>query len=496
MRNRLAIPVIDLFAGPGGLGEGFSAAGFDIRLSIEKDPAAHRTLELRSFVHQFEIIPDDYYEHLRGRRSRSELFANHPREAAAATREAVLAELGVADPAAIDARIAAALDGADPWVLIGGPPCQAYSLVGRSRNRGIAGYSFETDRRATLYREYLRILAGFWPAAFVMENVRGLLSVKLAGKSMFDLICADLRDPAAALGRKPKHTYSLHALAPESLFPGSDPSDFLIRCERHGIPQARHRVIVVGLRNDVDTSKLGPLTTAPRATVQDAICDLPKLRSGLSKETDLASAWLEAIAEIGSHYEMVMFDRDIREELYEIGRASDRMVKLGRGGEFVSHDRPVKWMNEWFHDPRLKGAVNHSTRSHIRGDLHRYLFAAVFATVRGRSPKLSDFPRVLLPDHGNAEDDDPAFSDRFRVQLRRKPSTTVTSHISKDGHYYIHYDPRQCRSLTVREAARLQTFPDNYFFVGPRTDQYRQVGNAVPPLLAKQIAQIIANVLN
>jgi DNA (cytosine-5)-methyltransferase 1 len=150
------------------------------------------------------------------------------------------------------------------------------------------------------------------------------------------------------------------------------------------------------------------------------------------------------------------------------------------------------------YDDRLTVLNAHEARSHMASDLRRYLYAAIFARETGRSPKLSDFPRTLLPNHQNVEEgrNGKMFSDRFRVQLANHVSTTITSHISKDGHYFIHYDPAQCRTLTVREAARLQTFPDNYFFAGPRTAQYHQIGNAVPPQLAQQIAVIVADVLD
>ena len=131
----------------------------------------------------------------------------------------------------------------------------------------------------------------------------------------------------------------------------------------------------------------------------------------------------------------------------------------------------------------------------MRSDLHRYLYAACYAMRFQSSPKVDEFPRELLPEHLNIHQEKGPFRDRFRVQLADQPSSTVVSHIAKDGHYYIHYDPAQCRTLTVREAARLQTFPDNYFFEGNRTQQYWQVGNAVPPFLARQVAASVASLL-
>jgi DNA (cytosine-5)-methyltransferase 1 len=506
------IPLIDLFAGPGGLGEGFSSVlerglrVFKIGLSVEMDSYAHRTLELRAFFREFPAgkPPGSYYDYLAGKISRERLFQLHPKEASNASHEAWCAELGAASAPEyiLDKRIGQVLGKTEKWVLIGGPPCQAYSLVGRSRVIGGKGLAiYEGDKRHHLYKHYLRIIAVHKPAVFVMENVKGLLSAKVKQEGIFEQILRDLRNPQTAVHgatRASKNEYRLIALNPNGgrlLDEDYAPEDFVIRAERFGIPQARHRLIILGIRSDISTQP-DLLKETDQTSVESVISDLPRLRSGLSKEPDSPEAWAKTLKDLEAAAWLKNGDAEVRARILNIiGRISG---SLGRGALYQPGATKPEQHTSWYWDPRLKGICNHETRSHIRKDLHRYLFAAAFAKVHKRSPVLEDFPKPLLPDHKNVPDALKAtkFNDRFRVQLADRPSTTVVSHISKDGHYYIHYDPTQCRSLTVREAARLQTFPDNYFFEGNRTQQYHQVGNAVPPLLAKKIAEIVAKLLS
>jgi len=189
-------------------------------------------------------------------------------------------------------------------------------------------------------------------------------------------------------------------------------------------------------------------------------------------------------------------DAELRNALSDIARRIKTEAPTLRAsatlpdGYGTTNDDLLRWLER----PELRCIAQHETRGHMASDLGRYLFAAAFGQTHGYSPKAADFPLALSPDHRNWHSG--VFNDRFRVQLADEASTTVTSHISKDGHYFIHPDPMQCRSLTVREAARLQTFPDDYLFLGNRTQQYVQVGNAVPPFLARQIAALMLSMLN
>jgi DNA (cytosine-5)-methyltransferase 1 len=511
------IPIIDIFAGPGGLGEGFSALMrengeplFKIKLSIEKDEFAHQTLELRAFYRQFvgRPIPPDYYDYLQKKISRKTLFEKYKTEALQAANEAWRATLGKTSDEKVRTRIKDALNGVSNWVLIGGPPCQAYSLVGRSRIRGKdkkEKRKYREDRRHFLYKEYLQILADHQPPVFVMENVKGLLSSRRIQKqSTFDLIISDLESPLSTkrINSNEPLEYKLFSVSKKRT-EGSEriePKDFVVRSENYGIPQARHRIIILGIRSDVYNSDPEVLDIVKDHTfIDDVIGDLPPLRSGLSKEIDTSEKWSDAIQSIAKAkwLDSEKVSVDLKQAIISTLKKVD--ASLIRGEPFVQFSIPPEKQSglEWYIDKTWAGLCNHESRSHIREDLHRYFFASVYASLNDRSPTLNDFPPELLPKHENVQEalTGSKFNDRFRVQISGKPSTTVVSHISKDGHYYIHYDPSQCRSLTVREAARLQTFPDNYLFEGNRTQQYHQVGNAVPPMLAHKIAKIVYKVL-
>ncbi len=533
---RTPIKVIDLFAGPGGLGEGFSAfrspdnkQAFKIAISIEKEASAHRTLLLRSFFRQYdkEDVPEEYYAFLRGELGKNpeDKLYHLPEVKEAleeASHEAQKLTLGEEDPRTVYGKIRNVL-GKDECILIGGPPCQAYSLVGRSRNYGAKDkeYSATEDHRNFLYLEYLKIISKFQPKIFVMENVKGMLSARIDGELIFESILEDLQDPYKTTGVAPdngreKHRYKIYSFTKISstldLIDGEnkalDPHDYIIRAEEYGIPQARHRVILLGIREDIasgldDFKRL--YSTDDQVTVKQVISDLPKLRSRLSKGEDSVQGWRDSITNIDKKtLSSLSKDKHAPPEVLEafsknLEKIKNSPVSTGedKGGKTRSsfNKKLTRDLAEWYKDPLLeKHVINHESRGHIVGDLHRYLYYSTFASVMKVSPKATNLPKTLWPNHKNFETG--KFSDRFRVQLQGAPGTTVTSHISKDGHYFIHYDPVQCRSLTVREAARIQTFPDNYYFVGNRTQQYVQVGNAVPPFLASKIAEVVYSMLN
>jgi DNA (cytosine-5)-methyltransferase 1 len=448
------IKVIDIFAGPGGLSEGFSAVTdgcgqrvFEIALSIEMDRYAHETLQLRAFYRQFpDCAPSEYYRHLRGELTREALYEAHPAEAAVAQAECWQAKLGPTGVPAdeVRKRIEEAIGPDESWVLIGGPPCQAYSVAGRSRNHGNPKYNAKGDVRQRLYVEYLQILAEHRPAVFVMENVKGLLSATFENERIFHRILDDLRNPASALTREGRRTrrvraggYRISSLVERREFENGDLQGAVIQAEKYGIPQARHRVILLGVRDDLNGVTPGILKPQ-REVPASAVLTLPALRSGLSRVTDTAEAWCECLrSQVNSRWANAgtrkvdgnSLSANIRKVLAGIKPPAD-----DRGGEFVLTDATVSHAERWYCDSRLEGVCNHQSRAHMESDLYRYVYAACYAKLRKRSPALVHFPTDLLPDHGSAEsalDEGGNFSDRFRVQLFGRPSTTIVSHISE-----------------------------------------------------------------
>ncbi|MBS3944180.1 MAG: DNA cytosine methyltransferase [Melioribacter sp.] len=406
---------IDLFAGAGGLSEGFYRAGFTPIAHVEKDNYAALTLKTRSAYHYcLENNLEDLYKEYYYEKINREEFYNIIQfgEIDTVINEEISNEKFDSIVAKInEEKKRKDIDSVD--LIIGGPPCQAYSLCGRKKNE----LKKEDDKRIAYYKLYARFLIAFKPKMFVFENVPGLLSFEHG--YIFD----DLKQTLAEAG------YVL---------------DFrILNASSFGVLQDRKRIIIIGWKKELELSypKFGKKKND--AIVNDILNDLQPLNPG-----------------------------SINPPLKYAGSSTHYLKETG--------------IRNGYHKISL-----HNTRPHNKIDLEIYKRAIDLWNNKQERLSYERLPEKLKT-HKNQN----AFLDRYKVVAGDKSySHTLVAHIAKDGHYYIHPDINQCRSISVREAARIQSFPDNFFFEGPRTATFTQIGNAVPPLMAYNIATHIFELL-
>lgn len=407
---------LDLFAGAGGLSEGFLRAGFKPIAHIELNEDACKTLETRSAYYylkennmmqlyrryQKSYNKEEYIKEL----ERKKLFAQIPQGSLEPVMNIEISEKTLPE---IFNKINERLNimGDDEIdIVIGGPPCQAYSLVGRARDEN----NMENDPRNYLYKLYIRFLSRYQPKAFVFENVPGILTA-FKGEIFRNL---------KAYMKRVGYNIEAHQIDAKDL----------------GVLQSRKRIIIVGWRKDLEFSYPVIEVNNLNYIVNDILEDLPKLRAG---------------------------------EIYK---------------KFSYRDKP----NEYLLDNKIRCEndiiTHHVARPNKERDLKIYELTVDKWNKEKRRIKYVDLPENLRT-HNNLT----SFLDRFKVVAGDKEySHTIVAHISKDGHHYIHPDINQNRSITVREAARIQSFPDDYYFEGSRTSNFVQIGNAVPPLMSEKIA--------
>jgi DNA (cytosine-5)-methyltransferase 1 len=379
------------------------------------------------------------------------LLAKYPTEATNAAKEAWCAELGGknAPEELVDRRIKEALGNAAKWVLIGGPPCQAYSLVGRSRviGDGTGRDKYDSDPRHHLYLHYLRILAVHRPPVFVMENVKGLLSAKVKKASIFDQILGDLKNPLNAIPKARRNdndslNYRLMPLVESTgeVVGVFEPEDFIIRAEKFGIPQARHRLIILGIRSDIE-GQPELLEPADEVSVKAAIGDLPRLRSGLSKENDTAESWLEAIRKITSSRWFNSTKTSIGLQLAILTAVQNIRKNLGRGSPYIKGSKKAKCHADWYSDAKLDGVINHETRGHNKDTELRLILMFKAHGITGWRRKAAVFgkPDFVFPKQKLAVFVDGCFWHGCPIHAIRPKSNTkfwdakITRNQARDG---------------------------------------------------------------
>lgn len=406
---------IDLFAGAGGLSEGFKRAGFEPVAHVEVDPAACFTLKTRlTYYYLTENNQADMYiRYLKGEINRDQFYALIPSHV---SDSVINLSIGDENNHRIFQKIDILNGKKDIDIIVGGPPCQAYSLVGRARDEN----RMKGDYRNYLYVQYGRFLKKYTPKLFVFENVIGLLSAE-KGKYF-----KNIQKYFRRLG---------YMVEP-----------FIVNANEFGVLQNRRRVIIIGWQKDLHPSiAIGTLTDQGnfKYKVNSIFKDLPKLQAGEGK---------------------------------------DKYLKYTEG------------INDYMRFANIRNGINiltqHVTRPHTKQDKEIYRITVEKWKINKERLDYNNLPERLKT-HNNRE----SFLDRFKVIADDLPySQTVVAHIAKDGHYYIHPDIGQNRSISVREAARLQSFPDDYYFEGlkegqNRTAAFKQIGNAVPPLMIEKIAK-------
>ena len=490
------IPVVDIFSGAGGFQEGFSAyrnhnnqRRYRVVLSIEKESYSYHTLRLRNFLHMFEDdFPVEYYDFLNNKTPKEPDWKKlYPKEWRLACHETLHTELGVPKvQKSIKKRIACLRKYYNGrTILLGGPPCQTYSILSRSLFK-----EDDLDNRNFLYESYVDVLTELQPMIAIFENVKGILSRTLNGKYIVYDIMRKLCH-AGGIDR-----YRLFTLTcDESLFSNEwqDPRDFVVHSENYGIPQMRDRIFIICVRDDVPIKPPKINQCDSVTTVKDILSMMPKLRSRL-RDDDSLSNWQNVIR-ISSQkiIEQVSSNEEGRFRLaLEDIRNNDLLFEDVPGGTTLPLSCPIE-LRDWIYDKNIEILPNNKTRKHSDEELTLYLFAIAYYNVYGRSAKIADFPYGLTKHNKNFYLTN--FKDRYRIQQTNRPSFTIISHTGNSNRDFIYPDINQCRGITVREAARLQTFQDNYFFYGSMPKQYVQIGNAVPPFLSYQIANAISDVI-
>ena len=423
----MPIRFIDFFAGAGGLSEGFIKAGYTPIAHVEMKKDACNTLKTRAAFHYLrENNKLDIYEsYLRNKREGTDGALLWNQVPAEVTDRVIQATIGEDTMDVITARLDALAGGEPVDIIIGGPPCQAYSIAGRAK----MGVDVKSDPRNYLYRFYLQFIGHFRPKMFVFENVMGITTAQTV----------DMIRPFDDLTRKANEMgYEVEAHEQVA-------SDFEVL-------QHRHRMIIVGWRreddNHIKTNYHYPELKAIKnryKTRRDIFADLPERKNGE-----------------GSLCEIVQYTRSLEEMEY--------LKKTGIRGTFDF-------------------TIQHVTRSNNKRDREIYCLA-IKEWKHGRRLNYSKLP-PRLQSHKNTS----SFLNRFSVVDPHGCSHTVVAHIAMDGHYYIFPSRKptieNARSISLREAARLQSFPDDYFFEGSRTSAFMQIGNAVPVMMSYHIASAL-----